>query len=160
MHLRDSILLLQAAILAIIFFLALLVGYTLSLDQPSDSTSEGGVIDYIEEASEDQGYRQGKTLWNANGCGACHNKSMKDDAVGPALAGVKARWADYPAEDLYDWIRNNGKLIAEEHPRALKISRQFPGSMNTYSNLSDEDILALLAYIEGQYLGVALPSAP
>ena len=46
---------------------------------------------------------------------------MKDDLTGPALGAVEERWADYPEEDLYNWIRNSGAMIADGHPRAVEL---------------------------------------
>ncbi|MEM9258069.1 MAG: cytochrome c [Bacteroidota bacterium] len=153
MHLRNSLILLQAAILAILFLLSLVAGYTLALNQASEPVNE--MIHQDVEDKNEQSYqqvKQGKTLWNANSCGACHNKNMKDDATAPALGGVEDRWADYPREDLYNFIRNNGKLIASGHERATEIYLEWNRSaMNLYPNLTDEDIEALLSYIDAQY---------
>ncbi len=57
----------------------------------------------------------GKELFR-NNCAACHNKDMKSDMTGPALGGVQERWADYPIEDLYSWIRNSQALVESGHP--------------------------------------------
>ena len=62
----------------------------------------------------------GKVLFKTN-CAQCHNRNMKDDLTGPALAGVRERWKDFPKEDLYNWIRNSQKLIMEKHPRGLAL---------------------------------------
>ena len=81
-------------------------------------------------------------------CATCHAKNMKTDATGPALGGVEERWADYPREDLYAWIRNSQKMIAEEHPRALELWADWkPTVMNSFTALTDDDIENLLAYI-------------
>ncbi|MEM1357526.1 MAG: cytochrome c [Bacteroidota bacterium] len=153
MHLRNSILLLQTAILAILLLLTILAGYTLAIEQEAPKSP---VICGVAASNDGltQQTRKGKQLWNANGCGACHNKSMKDDATGPALAGVEERWEDYPREDLYAWIRNSPKLIASGHERATEIYREWNrAAMNLYPNLTDEDIEALLSYIDAQYTG-------
>jgi mono/diheme cytochrome c family protein len=90
----------------------------------------------------------GKTLFR-NNCATCHNKNMKDDLTGPALANVTEKWAEYPTEDLYKWIRNSQKMIEEKHPRALELWEAWkPTVMNDFSELSNEEIDALIAYIE------------
>ena len=61
----------------------------------------------------------GKTLFK-NQCASCHNKNMKDKLTGPALGGVQERWAAYPKEDLYSWIRNSQAMINSGHPRAVE----------------------------------------
>lgn len=89
----------------------------------------------------------GATLFKSH-CNACHNRNMVDDLTGPALRGVTERWAEYPKEDLYNWIRNSQKMVQEEHPRAVKIYKEwFPTYMNSF-NFTDEEIEALLIYIE------------
>ena len=64
-----------------------------------------------------QAQPDGKALFKKN-CASCHNKNMKDDMTGPALGGAEERWADYPREDLYSWVRNSAGMIQAGHPRA------------------------------------------
>ncbi len=93
----------------------------------------------------------GKTLFK-NQCAACHNRNMKDDLTGPALGGVEERWADYPREDLYAWIRNSQALISQGHPKAVELWNAWkPVVMNPFPNLSDQDIENILAYIHYEY---------
>ncbi len=92
----------------------------------------------------------GKTLFQ-NNCANCHNKGMKKDMTGPALAGLEERWADYPREDLYSWIRNSQKLIQAGHPRALELWNEYkPTVMNPAEHLTDEDIESILLYVDAQ----------
>lgn len=154
MDLRHSVNLLTSATLAILILLSVMIGYGISSAPPTpEETNFYCGVTNPPGVTEDASYTNGKKVWNANGCGACHNKSMQDDAVGPALAGVTERWSEYPREDLYAWIRNNPKLTASGHPRAVEVSEAYPGVMNTYPNLTDEDMEALFAYIETQYIG-------
>ncbi len=78
---------------------------------------------------------------------------MKDNATGPALGGVEARWADYPREDLYAWIRNSQLLASSGHPLAVKVSEKYPGTMSNFPDLSDGEIEDLLSYIKEEYEG-------
>jgi mono/diheme cytochrome c family protein len=95
----------------------------------------------------------GKTLFTQN-CAACHNRNMKDDLTGPALGGVQERWADYPQEDLYDWIRNAPAMIAAGHPKATELWNQWkPNQMTAFANLTDEEITNILAYVQGVFTG-------
>lgn len=104
-------------------------------------------------------YTTGKKLWNSNGCGACHAKSMAVDATGPALGGVQERWAAEPREHLYLWVQNNGKLrTSGVSARAVEVYKAWNGAaMNLYPNLSGGDVEHLLAYIKGQYTGEGKP---
>ncbi|MDP4710067.1 MAG: cytochrome c class I, partial [Saprospiraceae bacterium] len=71
---------------------------------------------YAQEGAPD--LDAGKTLFR-NNCGQCHARDMKSNLTGPALGGVEGRWADYPKEDLYSWIRNSQGMINAGHPRAV-----------------------------------------
>ncbi len=93
----------------------------------------------------------GKVLFR-NYCGACHAKDMKSNLTGPALGGVQERWES--EEDLYRWIRNSQAMIAEGHPRAVELWDEWkPTVMNSFLNLTDQEIANILAYIDGVYIG-------
>ena len=93
----------------------------------------------------------GKTLFK-NQCASCHNKDMKSKLTGPALGGVADRWDD--EADLYEWIRNSQGMIAAGHPRAVELWNEWkPTVMNSFPNLTDEDIANILAYVDCTYLG-------
>ncbi len=96
---------------------------------------------------------EGKSLFKDN-CAQCHNRNMTDDLTGPALAGWEDRWADYPQEDLYRWIRNSQALIAEGHPRAVEVWNEWkPTVMNSLPNLTDQQIESILGYINAVIAG-------
>jgi cytochrome c2 len=96
--------------------------------------------------------QKGKDLFK-NNCATCHNRDMKSNLTGPALGGVQERWAAYPRSDLYQWIRNSQALIDAEHPRAQELWNKWkPVIMTPSSSLKDEDIEAILAYVEAQNL--------
>ena len=98
-------------------------------------------IDYVN-------WDLGKTLFR-NNCAACHNKNMRDDLTGPALGGVTERWEAYPKEDLYEFIRNSQEMIKAKHPRAEQLWNDWePVIMNAFEDLTDEEIEAVIAYIE------------
>ncbi|NND07081.1 MAG: c-type cytochrome [Saprospiraceae bacterium] len=95
----------------------------------------------------------GKDLFR-NQCGSCHNKNMVQDMTGPALGGVQERWAEYPEEDLYNWIKNSTALIEAGHPRAVEVYNQYNKLvMMAFPNLADEDITSMLMYIDEVYTG-------
>jgi cytochrome c2 len=90
---------------------------------------------------------EGKNLFIAN-CAACHNKNMKDNLTGPALAGVEERWAAYPRADLYKWVRFSQSMVSEGHPRATELWAKWkPTLMNNFPGLTDDQIESLLLYI-------------
>ncbi len=100
---------------------------------------------------------QGKGLFKAN-CASCHNKNMIDNMTGPALGGVQERW-EGKEELLYDWIRNSSAVIAAGDPYAVSLYNEYNKSvMTAFPNLTDEEIEALLVYIDGVYTGTYGPS--
>ncbi len=111
------------------FFTVLLFTFSLSLSaQPS--------------------FDEGKATFK-NYCAQCHAKDMQSDATGPALYGAEERWADYPREDLYAWIRNSQKMIASGHPRAVELWAEYkPTIMTAMDNLTDAEIESVLFYIK------------
>jgi len=146
MNIRHSIQLLTVSVAAIIGLLFMVAAYTLALNSPPPAAT---TADTTTTAAATDPLAAGKKVWRKAGCGGCHAKDMRSDLTGPALGGVTNRWADYPREDLFAWIRNNTKLTAAGHPRAVKVSKAYPGVMRAYPELSDGDIEALLGYIEG-----------
>lgn len=93
-------------------------------------------------------FQKGKELFVAN-CASCHNKNMKDDLTGPALAGVETRWATFPRKDLYQFIRGSQAMIKNGHPRAAELwQKHKPTIMNDFPGLTDENIEAILLYVE------------
>ena len=91
----------------------------------------------------------GKKLF-VNNCAACHNRNMKDALTGPALSGVEARWSEYPKNDLYRFIRNSQKMIAEGHPRALEVWETNKPRVMLNFHLTDKEIDAILTFVEYQ----------
>jgi cytochrome c2 len=66
---------------------------------------------------------QGKELFNAKGCAACHAKDMMTDLTGPALAGVRDRWENQ--DELYRWVRESSKMIEEGHEYGTALFEKF-----------------------------------
>ncbi len=84
-----------------------------------------------------------------NNCASCHNKNMKDNLTGPALGGTVERWASYPREDLYSWIRNSQAMIKKGHPKAVELWEKWkPAVMTNFPNATDEEIESVLMYID------------
>lgn len=87
--------------------------------------------------------QKGKSLFNAN-CAACHKLNKR--AVGPALAGVSAK---YDKEWLYSWIKNSTAMVKSGDAQAVAIFEEYNGSvMTSFPQLSNEDIDNILAYTD------------
>ena len=106
----------------------------------------GVILLFTSSLSAQPTVESGKTLFR-NYCATCHDKTMVKDATGPALAGAEERWAEYPREDLYGWIRNSQALIVAGHPRANELWDEWNSVMTAWPNLTDEDIESILLYI-------------
>src|SRR5690606_33465913 len=82
-----------------------------------------------------------KELFNAN-CAACHK--LDANSTGPALRGVVDR---HPTEWLHNWIKNSSGLIKSGDAAAVKLFNEWNKvPMNSFPNLSDEDIDNIIAY--------------
>jgi cytochrome c2 len=104
--------------------------------------------------AQEPNFEEGKSLFRSQ-CASCHNRNMKDKLTGPALGGTQERWADFPREDLYRWIRNSQAMIAEGHPRAVQLWNEWkPNVMQNFSNLTDLQIESMLLYIDDTYRGI------
>ncbi|PPK88662.1 cytochrome c [Neolewinella xylanilytica] len=115
--------------------------------------TDGGSM-YTDFLAGDSLARRGWTLWRENACGACHDSNMQRDMTAPALAGVTTRWSAYPREDLYRWVQNSQRLLGSGHPRATELWAEWgPSVMSNYANLSDEDVAAILAFVETRARG-------
>lgn len=87
--------------------------------------------------------QKGKSLFNTN-CAACHK--LKKRAVGPALAGVSAK---YDREWLYSWIKNSTAMVKSGDAQAVAIYEEYNGSvMTSFPQLSNEDMDNILAYTD------------
>jgi mono/diheme cytochrome c family protein len=88
--------------------------------------------------------QEGKMLFQTN-CAQCHNPIKV--VTGPALKGVTARVTDRRL--LHDWIHNNVKVLASGNQYFNNLYNQYGRApMNTFPNLSDDEIDAILGYVE------------
>lgn len=93
---------------------------------------------YAQENAE-----EGKALFDAN-CASCHN--LDKVAIGPKLRNVRKKYED---AWLVKWIKNNVALRKSGDERAIAIYEEYNGAaMNVFENLSDDQILNILAYTD------------
>lgn len=119
-----------------------------NLDKPNTKMNKLEETQDVRPTSLTDEAKLGKVIFR-NNCASCHDRNMTSDLTGPALKGVSERWASYPKEDFYNWVRNSEKLIAAKHPRALEIAKAWDNDkMNSFEHLSNEDITNILEYIE------------
>ena len=88
--------------------------------------------------------QDGKALFQSD-CASCHNPIKQ--VTGPALKGVTARVPDQKL--LHAWIRNNSAVLASGNKYFNDLYIQFGKTpMNTFPQLTDAEIDAILKYIE------------
>jgi mono/diheme cytochrome c family protein/Na+-transporting methylmalonyl-CoA/oxaloacetate decarboxylase gamma subunit len=79
-------------------------------------------------------------------CAVCHSLG-KNKITGPGMEGIGTR---APSDEwLFKWIKNNKEVIKSGDAYAKKILAENNGAdMTTFTDLSDADINALIAYIK------------
>ena len=136
---------LAVASLALIF---LIFTYAfVQINSVEEPMGECGVVDTFPNKNkiDTEELKLGRDLFK-NKCASCHAKNMKVKMTGPPLAGVNERWEK---ENLHRWIKNApAYLVNENDDYAKKLALEYKAAMNPFPELSDEDIDAILNYIE------------
>ncbi len=97
----------------------------------------------------------GKALFMSN-CASCHNPLK--DATGPALKDIDKTFPD--KEWGHKWVKNSQTLVAAGDPTAVAMFNKFGKVVMTpFPQLSNEDIDAILAYVDA-YAPPAAAQAP
>lgn len=87
----------------------------------------------------------GKKLFETN-CARCHYTSDKK-LVGPGLAGVRQRWSSQ--DNLIAWIQNSAEYLKTGDKYAIDLYEKYNrAAMPAFTNLSKDDVLAILDYID------------
>lgn len=122
--------------------LALLVSFTVvSNAQETDASPAAEAAEASAAGASGGDPVKGKALFNSQ-CAACHKMDTK--ATGPALRGV-AQTRD--REWLHKWIRNSQEMVKAGDPIAVQLFNEYNKSiMNSFPQLSDQDIDDILAY--------------
>ncbi len=77
-------------------------------------------------------------------CTACH--ALNKQVIGPALKGINEK---YEEAWLLKWIKNAPAMIASGDPQAKASYEQYgPTMMTAFTELSDDDIKNVLAYVK------------
>ncbi|MCI4670204.1 MAG: cytochrome c [Bacteroidia bacterium] len=103
-----------------------------------------GTVD-MSPANDPANDHPGRALFRTS-CTACHK--MQGKLVGPPLMGVVEKYKGQK-EWLHSWIKNSRKMIEEGDPQAVALFKEYNElSMQTFTNLSDEDISGIISYME------------
>ena len=88
----------------------------------------------------------GAAIFKAN-CASCH-KITDQKLTGPGLKGIADRVPKPANEWLFNWVKNNTKLIASGDAYAVKIfNENNKAAMTVFEYLSDDEIKAVVDYI-------------
>lgn len=90
--------------------------------------------------------QDGEGLFKAK-CNVCH--MLGKDGTGPNLKGVKQKWEDAGETDfLYRWVKNPEELINSGESKQATAIKDFSPTMMTPQEVTNEDIDAILAYVD------------
>jgi len=126
-------------------------GYLLSIPPPPEEIPTPGSQAFLNQfenakATTVSNGIDGKKLFQEN-CAACH--SVFKDLTGPALAGVSKRIPDRKL--LYKWVRNPVVILRSGDVYFNELKKRFGGAVMTpFSTLTDQEIDAILNYIESR----------
>lgn len=80
-----------------------------------------------------------------NNCASCHNYN-EQKLVGPGLAGILERRT---MEWLIPWVQNSQAVIASGDDYAVALYEEYDqAQMQAFPNLSDEDVIAIISYVD------------
>jgi mono/diheme cytochrome c family protein len=88
----------------------------------------------------------GKTLFQRRGCAGCHGIGKKGKMAGPDLGGVSQRRSN---AWLKSWLKSPDTMIFSDST-AKALYEQYNKTKMPNMKLSDEEIEALIAYIDQQ----------
>ncbi len=113
------------------------------------------LVPLAEASPPPQSPEEGEVLFRQK-CAACHTIG-RGDRVGPDLLGVTTiREQDW----LVRWIMEPDKMLAEKDPIAMELLAQYNNVPMPNRNLSQEESLAVFAYMQKMDAGqAAAPSA-
>ena len=88
----------------------------------------------------------GEEIFNTY-CASCHKPDK--NSTGPALQGAKQRWEENSSLDnLYKWVKNSQEVVKAGDPYAVKLFKEWNGSIMTPQPISNEQIDAVLTYVD------------
>jgi glucose/arabinose dehydrogenase/mono/diheme cytochrome c family protein len=115
------------------FFLFLLIGFAGCAGNKKTKISRATAV-----------ATNGKDLFTTN-CVSCH--ALQDDGIGPPIGGITRL---LPKDVLTNFINNPGKFIEAGDELAVSLSRRYKLIMPPFDFLKEEEINAILTYIEDE----------
>lgn len=100
--------------------------------------------------------QDGKSLFETK-CNTCH--IMGKDGTGPNLVGVKSRW-ESEEENLYEWILNSPKVIAEGNSERAKAVKDYSPTVMPIQVVTKDEAKAIIDYVDSWTPPVVVPDDP
>lgn len=102
--------------------------------------------------------QDGEGLFKAK-CNVCH--AVDKNSTGPILKGVKQRWVDAgEGEYLYEWVHNAPALVASGKSKEAVTASNFSPTIMPPQVVTNEEIDAILAYVDAYEKPVPVAAAP
>ncbi|GAB2779772.1 hypothetical protein GCM10027175_17780 [Hymenobacter latericoloratus] len=112
--------------------------------EPAKPTAKPIMPNPVPTGADAAAVAAGDALFKRN-CAQCH--AVNDVVVGPALAGIAKR---RPMSWIIPWVKNSSKMVAKGDEYAVKIFNQYSKQQMPSFQLSDQEIKAIVTYIEFQ----------
>jgi mono/diheme cytochrome c family protein len=131
---------------ACLVLISIVLGFVLVRTISSAKPPVSGSIpyDYLDSDTIPSQLVNGQQLFK-HACASCH--ALRKEIVAPALHGVTKRgpWKD--RKNLYKWVRDPAAFMAKD-PYTQRLKKQYGLLMTAFPQLSDEDIDAIINYVE------------
>jgi cytochrome c2 len=136
---QMSMLLLVICMITVIFIYA-----NQDFNTATSSTQNTAVATVTKTVELNDEQKHGQELFT-NNCTSCHAAS-DEVVIGPGLKGISQR---RPIDWIVKWVHNPQAVIASGDKYAVDLYNKFNKTqMTAFPNLKDEDIKAILAYID------------
>jgi nitrite reductase (NO-forming) len=98
------------------------------------------------QMANDAMLKRGKTLFRTRGCDGCHGIAVSGVRAGPDLAGVTVRRSK---DWLVRWLKDTPGMLMSDST-AIQLKEEWKGMKMPGQRLSDQEIDAILAFIEAE----------
>jgi len=89
---------------------------------------------------------QGREVYVAEGCPACHGRERQGGSMGPDLRRVRRNWS---VDELVDYLADPA-VHRQREPRLQRLSRRYSAQMPAFAALPEARRRALAAYLSSR----------
>lgn len=145
---KETIKLIRTLVLAIVvlFGITLLSFISLKNDIQGVKVESVQTNSLLKVPVESALVAKGRELFDLN-CKSCHAAS-DEIVIGPGLKGISQR---RDLDWITKWVQNSGNVIKSGDKYAIEVFNKYNKiQMTNFEKLSDEDVKAIVAYVEVQ----------